>query len=803
MKNKVLSLGLSLIMTASLLPTTLYGADLDNSSSSDKVGAILNDEGQFVMYSIKPANEEQAMLYFQENMTFWEKYPNYRFENFNEDFTSCDISYINTDTWEYEETLRVDIKYVYDQNVADMVENIIADLPEGDEEFPYYYAVNDLALVNFWVNSNNVDYLIDYSDELKEYLDYKNFKIDCRMGMDADFATEVQGFAPFLYDDVMYSVEEMGVRGEHFVYVPEDIEDTADALIAAAVDRIEDYMGEGKVKITYGGQGIRKRYEDIYNPMIEEIKAKLASMEEEAAEYKALRDEYYDKAQECYKLSDEASQKAIEYDNYVNQYMELLNSDPDNAAEYEAYIAEYSAKANEYWEQCNKYNEEVFVNEEEMWKYDSKLNSIISESGMLEMELESCIGTRDFFLGAYDDADGDYYYLQQAAGDYWFYLEAGDEEHMFFIVKDDDKIVKPAYKSVDVITEVEITCEGTNIPLDTKVGVDKLTEGEQYKEIMDVLDVEENDTFDITLFSMSTDKYISKLDNGTFEVKLPVSDKFKDKNLIVYYVDDNKNIIEYDVEVEDGYATFATNHFSIYTLAEQPAAPEIVVEDEEAVISDDYIKDVIADMEDSEVAASDNITLPVKDVTCVKLPSKALINIANLEKGLTVETNESVVTLDSVALKNIADKIEDDSTIRLDVKTIKEESLNQSQKDAIKDETIEKVISAELFCNDEYISDFGDGKASVQIPFVLPEGTEGGDFEVWYIADDGDVEILPTSYKDGFIQVELEHFSEYVIVNIADDLGGKEPLGDGLNVWLLLMMALGASVTLGVIIKRK
>lgn len=47
-------------------------------------------------------------------------------------------------------------------------------------------------------------------------------------------------------------------------------------------------------------------------------------------------------------------------------------------------------------------------------------------------------------------------------------------------------------------------------------------------------------------------------------------------------------------------------------------------------------------MDISDVSASDNITIPVKDVatnvTSVKLPSEAFMNIVSFEKGLTVET---------------------------------------------------------------------------------------------------------------------------------------------------------------------
>ena len=74
--------------------------------------------------------------------------------------------------------------------------------------------------------------------------------------------------------------------------------------------------------------------------------------------------------------------------------------------------------------------------------------------------------------------------------------------------------------------------------------------------------------FDISLFSNSVNKYISKLENGSFEVRIPINEKFKDKNLVVYYVDDIGKVTEYPVEISNNEAIFKTNHFSIYTLAE-------------------------------------------------------------------------------------------------------------------------------------------------------------------------------------------------------------------------------------------
>ena len=78
--------------------------------------------------------------------------------------------------------------------------------------------------------------------------------------------------------------------------------------------------------------------------------------------------------------------------------------------------------------------------------------------------------------------------------------------------------------------------------------------------------------YDLKLFSQSTGNYITKLDDGTFEVKLPIKEELKGKDLIVYYVDDNNKIVEYEVTIENDFAKFNTNHFSIYSLTEKTNA---------------------------------------------------------------------------------------------------------------------------------------------------------------------------------------------------------------------------------------
>lgn len=149
-------------------------------------------------------------------------------------------------------------------------------------------------------------------------------------------------------------------------------------------------------------------------------------------------------------------------------------------------------------------------------------------------------------------------------------IKVGNKQESFHIIikNDSSKMVTPSYKTADITTDIEISSNSSSIPLDTSIKAEKITSGTEYEKIIKLLDVKENAMFDLKLYSDSLEKYITKLDDGTFEVKIPVPEKLKGKKLIAYYVTGDGKTEEYEVEVKDGYAIFNTKHFSIYTLAE-------------------------------------------------------------------------------------------------------------------------------------------------------------------------------------------------------------------------------------------
>lgn len=197
----------------------------------------------------------------------------------------------------------------------------------------------------------------------------------------------------------------------------------------------------------------------------------------------------------------------------------------------------------------------------------------------------------------------------------------------------------------------------------------------------------------------------------------------------------------------------------------------IVVENNNANVSEGAVNEAIKDSE-----GSTNVEIPVleadKAVSTVTVPVSSLNELATSNKGLLVETSEVTLTVDSTAVEKIAEQAGSATTITIEVIKVEEKVLNADQKDAIKNKDVAVILSAKILANGKEISNFGGGKIKVEIPFTPAEGTNGSDYKLIYITDDGKVEEIKSKYVDGVLVAELEHFSEYAIVKDAKTVSG-------------------------------
>ena len=184
----------------------------------------------------------------------------------------------------------------------------------------------------------------------------------------------------------------------------------------------------------------------------------------------------------------------------------------------------------------------------------------------------STVGDDNFWRDGYD--------LDNISANY-YNLTINGRTIKFVIEKNSEKATNPEFVTSDLSTDIQITSESGAIPLDTQINVNEiLKDSNEFKEVMKKIEKETGLVFDLKLFSSSLDTYITKLDNGQFKVRIPLTNEFKGKDLTVYHIDEDDKIEEYEITFEeDGkFAVFTTDHFSTYTIAEKTEEDEETAE---------------------------------------------------------------------------------------------------------------------------------------------------------------------------------------------------------------------------------
>lgn len=145
---------------------------------------------------------------------------------------------------------------------------------------------------------------------------------------------------------------------------------------------------------------------------------------------------------------------------------------------------------------------------------------------------------------------------------YWYNEENSD----FIIVKREEPT---DINSQDTTTNIKLETDTSVVPEDTKLVVEKITTGESYNIVVATLgdDIDKFVLYDITLKSNG----VEVQPNGKVKISIPIPDGFNKEKLVVYRINEDGTKVKYDVKIEtiEGkeYATFETDHFSLYTLA--------------------------------------------------------------------------------------------------------------------------------------------------------------------------------------------------------------------------------------------
>ena len=491
------------------------------------------DDGKLVVNSVKPTKEYFWILndklssytYEKSNKKFtltfldtsFVDYPQY---DCNSDFSKCTIVLHDGEDYNVSVSRQVDVVYSYDNKINDMVKSYVKKIPSNGKTF----TLKDIEAIRYFeanekfVPKNEYDELIpiQFSSEYRSFIDNKNFVFEPRMGSFSPYAILWGGTANFEYDNTIYGYADgIKVLVQKVLYVNDSESDIQKAL----QERLEKYIPG--IKVT---KSITKN-QVIQNEINEEKEA-----------FNTCKQQLSQLVMPTYPTQ-EAGESAEDYNIRVQQY----RVDIENY-----YNKRNNLEVNGHY--CGSY--EMYEN----------VNQLVSD---LELQFENEI-SEEGLLSFYNDAVDDLYTVELPSG-----LKMD-----FFVIKDSTKVYSDPieYVTSDVKTNVTISVDSSLIPLDTLIKVKELTGGEDYDKIVKILNDSNVEMFDLKLFSKSVDKYITKLEDGSFEVKIPLKDEFLDKDLIVYYVDEDGNTEAYEVTVdkENKVAIFYTKHFSIYTLVEKP-----------------------------------------------------------------------------------------------------------------------------------------------------------------------------------------------------------------------------------------
>jgi hypothetical protein len=160
------------------------------------------------------------------------------------------------------------------------------------------------------------------------------------------------------------------------------------------------------------------------------------------------------------------------------------------------------------------------------------------------------------------------------------------------------------------------------------------------------------------------------------------------------------------------------------------------------------------------------------------------------------------VEFDTAALRAVIDQAQGDD-IYIDVRQIETASLEKSQQKAVQDKVVLFSFSASVMSGDTVISQFYDGSATIRIPFEPEDGIDTSEYAIVYLTTDGEIEVMDSTYEDGYLIFSTSHFSEYAIVRDAS-LASDDRNGAGYVRWCLPVVLLAAvcGIVL-VVLKRK
>ena len=167
----------------------------------------------------------------------------------------------------------------------------------------------------------------------------------------------------------------------------------------------------------------------------------------------------------------------------------------------------------------------------------------------------------------------------------------------------------------------------------------------------------------------------------------------------------------------------------------------------------------------SAADAAGTIKIDVSDlkVDKVLIPSE-LVSALKDSSGFTaleLELPAGTVKFD----KEVLAAVEGKGDMEISVESINNAKLSDEHKALLGAQaSTAVVVDVNIYVNGSKISNFGNGKLQVSIPYTLKLGENAENITVWFIKDDGSIEPKNGVYSNGKVEFTTDHLSQYLIV---------------------------------------
>ena len=199
--------------------------------------------------------------------------------------------------------------------------------------------------------------------------------------------------------------------------------------------------------------------------------------------------------------------------------------------------------------------------------------------------------------------------------------------------------------------------------------------------------------------------------------------------------------------------------------------PEPIVPDENNNVTVPSIDDKKADELVHKAISSGSDSISIIDTSDVKgeytevtvsksdleTISKKIENNNNIN-SVSIETSEGNIIIEKEVLNSILETTDADS-ISFEIEDAKDK-LTEEQKEAVGDRP---VYDINIKAGNENITSFDGKTITISLPYTLKAGEDPENIVVYYVKEDGSLEKVNCTYKDGKVIFETDHLSKYVI----------------------------------------